>query len=1230
MSVFDHSTAPLEKATSIEASAGTGKTYTLEHLVLRYITETGFDINAILVVTFTEKATQEMQDRVRLLIQKQLNATLKEGNDVHHQRLTQAMKDFNQASIYTIHGFCRRVLQEFNFYSNLPFDMSHIENNYFAEECLWDLFREEKISPLEYRVLQRAFNLNNQKQTIDFVLDLYWNKINNPRFSLTKPLAMDSINMETCLNRLKKMICGETTLSKTVKKTQEYLNNLNESELAKDISLLNKNSYKVDKVSLYYHGLKTLNTFFDTSTRSSEKYSDYFNLFDWLGDNAEWKKFATSKLKLLKKHSLKDLRHISLYDHLQAILQAYKKEKKELFEIGFGLIDKCLRLLEEQINFYRAESGQQTFEDQILDLEKALKEYPILATALSQKYRAVLIDEFQDTDPCQWSIFKVAFLSKGVPVFLIGDPKQSIYQFRGANLNTYLKAVQDEHILNRGFLMNNYRSNPLLIRAFNILFQKLFDDTETAYVETHFPKNKTPSSIQSNQPALSHSPAPFELYFLNENLKNDKKISLPEIRQKNIDFIIAEIKVLQKNMKEKTDSTPSVNSPMPTHITLKDIAILTSSNSETQIIKEALNQEGIPSVTSNQGNVWSSIEASEISILLKAIRNPTSTAQVMGIFFTSFFRLDNRQIKVIREKYLLFFQELLLNWKIYIEAKKIIKVKRELFHYSFKRDDIYLSSYLKNQLSVIGGERSVTNVEHLFELLNEFQIKNEASLTEMIAEVERQMQNVAESDDNLIRLDMEKEAVQILTMHKSKGLEFSVVFLHGGLSRETNRNQLSYFSYFAGDRKVFDFNKILEEESKEGEKREDSYKKNELYRLFYVAITRAKEKVYLPLCEASGIRNPRSMPLMIFWHKVLGGEYPEKSTLFQYLPKNEDIFRLRPLCLDSSSLISPSEKLKSSPLPLSSQKLLPPKPPTWNRYVNNYPGMTSFSQLEKNLPEYEYAIEGSVKQELSHEEVESSETTTVFNFAKGPHLGNLIHKILETIPFEAVATLFSFNDFCQSAEISSLISEQTRSFFDARWEKQYHRFVKQIIWQTLKTPISHPDGETFNLSQLSSKNRTHEVEFLFTVKKCQLNFPYFKEKLPPIDKDGYLKGFIDFVFKWKDKFYLADWKTNALGPSIANYQKEYLEEAMEKHHYKWQSLIYTIALCRQIASGFRDEPFDYEKYIGGIYYFFVRGMSPEDESRDAGVYFHRFDAQHLSRLSRSLLNTSEFRFLKVD
>ncbi len=1183
MGIFKYDQASLTQPTSIKASAGTGKTYTLEHLILRYLTENSvspfpLDISSILIVTFTEKATREMKERIRRLIQNELKENFVFKNKIYRQRLEKALRDFNHASIHTIHGFCQKTLREFNFYSRLPFDMEHTLDTWYIKDCLWDIFRNEEITPIEYEILQNAFNIKNHEEIIEFI-KAYYLEVGDLKYSIIKPPAIENNKINRFKRFLETKDRGTEDAPLLIKKIEMLKSLIKNVDLPKDFVHLPKNIYKEKNIPLYEKELETI-----------ANATNYFSLLGHLKEYKNWRKLTFSAInkKLLKKSNPSDLNNLSFYKVLDDIWEEYLIESKELLSLGIALLGKCFNLLEGKIAIHRKESGEQTFKDQILDLERALEESPSLASILSERYQVVLIDEFQDTDSHQWNIFKTAFLDKESPLFLIGDPKQAIYKFRGANLNTYIKAVEDPKITSQGDLTINYRSTPLLIQGFNILFKRLFADTKLDYLDAQFPKDKIFSS--------SAFATPIDLYFLN----NEEKTSFPEIKKKNISFIINEIKIiLSGNLKWG----------------LKDIAILTSKNEESRQLRDALNNEGIAASLSNHGSIWRTKESQDILILLKAIHDPTSISRVVTIFFTSFFRINNRQISLIKEKYLSHFQELLSRWKDYFEDKKTLKVKEELFYESFIKNEFKIPSYIKEQVKKIGGERQITNIEHIFELLSQFQMDHNASLSQLINYVEEVTNYPSAEDDNPIRLNTEREAVQILTMHASKGLEFPIVFIHSGI-KSLSKGNFPYFEYFLEDKKVFDFNKLLEnEQSNVGEDEQKKFQIDELFRLFYVAFTRAKEKLYLPLCQKTrGVGEETE--LLIFWKKIFL-DNPSLENINSLTKQHPDIFQLRKTKEEFAGKIDHFEVKTQTP------KLLRPHQIDFKKFLDNYPGMTSFSQLEKNLPESEDGFSSIDKIEMpsSSEEIMGENITSdnIFTFEKGPILGNLIHSILETIDFDKTKKHIHFQDFCRDTAISNLISEQIRIFFDREWEKKWKEFLHIVIWQTLKAPLDF-GGERFYLCDLSEKEKIHEVEFIFTVKKTKFSLANFNisdfNNEFYIDRDGYLKGFIDLIFKWRGKYYVADWKSNSLGPSPDYYQEKHLRQAMQEHHYHWQSLIYTVALCRYLSL---QKNFDYEKDVGGVCYFFLRGMTTEPKEVNQGVYFHRFDAQEIKQFSERVL-----------
>ncbi|HHB93313.1 MAG TPA: exodeoxyribonuclease V subunit beta, partial [Thioploca sp.] len=441
--ILDPLTVPLNGINLIEASAGTGKTYTISTLFIRLLLEKKLTIDKILVVTFTEAATEELRDRIRKRLRDTLLAF--QNNESEDKiiigllnkypdrktiivNLINAIRSFDEASIFTIHSFCKQMLQDNAFASGVLFDVELItDQNYLLCEIVEDFWRQHFYNASQL-FLDYALE-NGYKNPASLLTNLNYGHLNIiPQFKLTE---LDTTQFQTAFLAAK-----------------QAWNQQDIQDLLVNSKSLNKNKYR--NIPLWCN---ELNIFFQSST---------INL------PAKFIKFTSSELaasvkkgQTAPKHEFFDLCDI-LYSCQTDLLQAFDQHLLALKVKLFVITKQKLTQKKQQYNI-------QSFDDLLFNLHKALTSSNghNLANTIRNKYQVALIDEFQDTDPIQYDIFHTIYAINST-LFLIGDPKQAIYSFRGADIYTYLIASEDAD--NRYTLATNWRSESDLINAINLLF----------------------------------------------------------------------------------------------------------------------------------------------------------------------------------------------------------------------------------------------------------------------------------------------------------------------------------------------------------------------------------------------------------------------------------------------------------------------------------------------------------------------------------------------------------------------------------------------------------------------------------------------------------------------------------------------------------------------------------------------------------------------------------------
>ena len=491
MQTLDPFNIPLESINLIEASAGTGKSWTVTYLYLRLILEKKLTVDQILVVTFTDAATKELRDDIRQRIVAALEAfecAAKEDyaeNDEYKKlidksddfaesirQLHRAKLSMDEAAIFTIHGFCQRSLSENAFEAALPFESELIEDQSELMQTLADDFWRRLTENTPKSLL---FKLQQKSITPDSLLKDVRNAVGKPYLQICGP--------ETEEEKAEKWQTLENAYQKAIE--------IWRSEHEKIIPLLTnpefeKHYYKalLDNISTIVKEINTLAKF------DKLPYQIDIKIMKWLGTEPKLKK--TAKLEPIEHPFFQ-----AWQDFLDSWVEIDASSDDFINNIRIDLI----HYLQQELPIEKQRLGVLSFDDLLLQMQQALQNHPQLAVDLRQKYQAALIDEFQDTDPIQYDIFHQMYndtISTDHAVFFVGDPKQAIYSFRGGDIHTYLKAKADTQTQNT--LKKNWRSHPDLIDAFNNLYaisDNPFKDEDIEYVKVDAGDKTTEKTVMT-------------------------------------------------------------------------------------------------------------------------------------------------------------------------------------------------------------------------------------------------------------------------------------------------------------------------------------------------------------------------------------------------------------------------------------------------------------------------------------------------------------------------------------------------------------------------------------------------------------------------------------------------------------------------------------------------------------------------------------------------------------
>lgn len=1171
MKYLDPFEIELEKSTLIEASAGTGKTYTITSLYCRLVAK-GYPVESILVVTFTEAAAAELKIRIRGRLSdtlKQIEGLSEGGDDdltgflrknntrnTVNIRLRSALSSFDQASIMTIHSFCRKILNENAFESRALFDIELVpDRSRFVRQVCYDFFmnRINSLDPVYLSFLQ-------QNQFTPDNLSAFFSNIAGRQDLSIVPEAPEFIDLSAdyrdVLASIKEMLFS---------RQEEIINLITGNKGINKRSFSKKNLPSWIEKSCLKFETEGDNTFFIMKEKKDPLYN-----------------FTTTNIAAKTKDGFEPPEHefFDLCEELSLIYQGFEQNLIRL-KIDF------LSFFCSELDKIKKEKGICFFDDLVNDLANALEgsEGGSLKQAVRQVYKACLIDEFQDTDSKQYKIFSNLFSVSGTPFFMVGDPKQAIYAFRGGDIFTYLKAAASCE--QASTLKNNYRSSPLLVQGVNSIFSGreapfLFDSITFSDVAT--PETSRDLLVDDQGSAkplqfcfIERSNKEFRLDKGGFITKQDALQIIPSIVANDILSLFgSELQLLDKG--DKTSK--------PGKITPGDVAVLVRTNDQANLIYTALSNLNIPSYLSRTGSVFDSDQALELYDILWAIQHPESKGYIKAALSTSVFGFtSDDMIRLDREETLFFeWQSQFSGYKKEWETKGFVSMIMSVFH----SKDAFLNA------GPMLDERAMTNFYHLVELISKAFLKDRISPYYLIKWYLNQLseesrEDTADQADEL-RLSTDKEAIAIVTVHKSKGLEYPVVYLPYLWEAPGDKARTVLFhDPERDDNLTLDLGSETIEKSKERFKYEE---KAEQRRLLYVALTRASG-----MCRIlwGGFKSVESSALGSLLHPC--GCKDDSKML-------EDFKHQRNLAPQSISLEKYQDKrsgtIYDEKTSVEQEKLVEQiiekrVEPVWK--------MSSFSAIIRSSDSHTPGQDFLQPKEKA--DSDQAKLITLADFPKGAGTGDFFHAVFEDLDFTAEDKEVLKQVATASARFGILDNTQVGT-------------AGQAVREVLQTSLFN-GNHRFTLSSIKEEKRFNELEFAFPVNRFNksllinilkqhdplLGSSEYIEQLTHLKTEvfsGFLKGFIDLVIVEKGKWYIIDYKTNYLGNKYQDYSQEALFQAMSEHHYFLQYYLYLIALHRYL--GVRKKDYDYDKHFGGVFYLFIRGMHQGNTS-DSGVYSHR-------------------------
>ncbi|MCB1067739.1 MAG: UvrD-helicase domain-containing protein [Simkania sp.] len=934
MTTFDclEPTLDLQGYHALEASAGTGKTFAIEHLVTRLILQ-GFALHDILVVTFTRAATRELRSRIRtnletLFIKKPPYIQhLSEEEKIGAQlKAEEALALFDEAQIFTIHAFCQRMLMEFGFEAQVGLSLLSQQEESYRDLLIQEItdFFHTELFPEAYSAKQLATLLkscnDDKDKLVKKVLHFVEQEGEFPDFP----------DYETTHSQFLSLDLSKPSFETLLKLAPAFL------------KICNKQGELKEEYEAQYQALLR-------------------NDFDALLTHPSLFSFFTPENRTRKEFSSEELRPLYILNEmLTPLIEAASQPQHTLIRIARDAKRKVRQALLDKELF--------SPDDLLLQMQQALT-YPSFCTRVHKRYQAVIIDEFQDTDTHQWNIFKTLFVDQPIQAFyIVGDPKQSIYGFRSADLNTYLQAK--EAMNKTSHLTTNYRSEPQLLSCLNLLFSK----------QIHFPYTPVLAPPHAADTPFSDGKSALHFFSAIVEKKREKNWPSPAIETDYFfPFIAQEIQTLTQK-KEATFS---------------DFAILVKDRYQAARLKNTLEALNIPTAAKGTEPLAQTSMATFFKSLLSALDDPKKTHQLLA---HPIFDLTHHELKTntpLLSHAIAFMHQHAPN--------TLHKTIDAALHHHWKPNQTLLELLVQE-----GKLDTYSDFMQLTELLLQQPNQTPSHLLDYLIKLPTDQIKTSRrplSDQN---------AVTIMTIHMSKGLEFPIVFALGLVNRYTSRQD-----FIRHEKKWLLFNPehlacqtALQDQ--EAEK----------MRQLYVALTRAKKRLYVPTLEEANNKPPigTASPLELFLSNL-----PPLATLILEIGATQTLL----------------EPTTPSPLPSKTPTLHPPLQKPYNfpsRYIH------SFSSLTDHTPP---------------PAPETPENT----LPKGTATGLLLHDLLEKIIREKLTHPY------QKTTIHNFIETTIK-------HTPFYPYLSEIT-NLIDCAFHHP-LDHFCLADVHPSNLHPEVEFLYS------------------------------------------------------------------------------------------------------------------------------------------------------
>lgn len=1392
----------LDKSSMIEASAGTGKTFTISNLVVRLLIEglkngnhtEPLDIENILIVTFTNAAASDLRARVLQKIhesrisfdqikngiktiedfespfkdiaikcfEKYLENTidaidvdkLKDTASVFSRLLTRAERNIDRASISTIHSFCNKALNQiYSFEAGRAFNVNLTQ----------DISLEQKEAKL---AVWRSLFYNDNGFDRDLLLNLLGftdpegDTLKNAVKAIEKVRLIDPNECYYGFSVKSYYEEGVKKLQKTPDERLKYL-----LDTAKDLysdfendffsKLESLKEYK-DQIISFADGNTVPGSLYELSPGGSF-YSNPFN------KGLPCKNFLNLLVSTLNNDSADTINYITSFNSIDKIVALseigsdehfFKVKKggefkdsqkvrdfeeivKDLISASFEVITE-IELIKLELTTLVAinvilKTDELCERDNVISNDEVLRQLAValnnnkdksrgdvLSSLLRKRYPVAMIDEFQDTDPVQFAIFSKLYLNQEAidessHCYLIGDPKQSIYAFRGTDINSYNKAK--ELILgNKGnvyTLNTNYRSCQNIIKGVNEIFYeyeepKTQESSEGSFsniesqnseeslsekkVQIDYPYVKNPFDYYNNSgkegyldSKIHFEPVNFSdkansvrFYFKDDSSKEIpicnyiREVSFADSQEtpKANDYYGEIAKFVALDVKRCLLEGKIFENGEERDVKPSDITILVNDAKENSFIQDALKKQSIQSVyfsdkesvinsEDKNYNITVTEEAANVIYLMEAMCDSTNSPKVNRLLGSSLLRLSS-------EKFL----DSIKSDKLDSEITLLRACRDSWEKYGFITafsQYIYQHDLLCTILETDGGERSLSNYFQIAEIVQSVNSKVVGSNAQLLWFKELVLNNKGELSEDVTKkhLESEQSLVKVMTIHKSKGLEFPIVFTpyESGFMALKSKDSAIYYD---PDSKQVSY--ALDRENKiNGKTVKDLVEVaalQEQERLLYVALTRAKlaNFITLPSC-VSLERKPYQSPLKKLISLVSKDDSadskgkPSKRTAKKSKDKEVEIDTTKDVVV-----ADPQPTLKAVENPELFKKLETVELDESIKVQNSISQDCSVSSLDKGAVDNSFTVtsysaitsgahndmfaSSADEKETSVEDGDSDDSKDKdlinFNFAKGSTAGSFLHKLMEIVLAKDDVdkadkdSLYNFVNSQLKYDFYHLVSkpgddEDTKNEKIVALSQWLHDILNANLLPKAK------DGNQVKLSNLKALDCARELDYFLPCKDFKVRVlngichDFYESEvkafeltsipeLPDLKKSnfkGFMNGSLDLVAKFVTetgpKFYMIDYKSNYLGNSYSRYTQQKILKSIFESRYDVQILFYSLALYRFLKTSLPN--FSYENDFGGVMYLYLRGMNSFD-ARSSGQFYVKPSEALIERLDK--------------